>query len=113
MWHAAPWPATRSDLVRALRWLRDSAREHNTALLMTARTHKAAAGGTLAWMSEAYDDAADVRIRVRGRSERHVEVRCRGGKAGRGLLRVEPGDRARVLREPTDAPLALFGEAND
>ena len=37
-WHAAPWPASRAELVRRLRRLRCLARDHNTAILLTART---------------------------------------------------------------------------
>lgn len=109
MWHTAPWPTTPSELVRSLRWLRYQAREHNTALLLTARIRESATGGTLAWLGEAFDDAADVRVRMHDDFQRHVDIRCRGGKVGRGRLRTGPEDRARIQREPTDPALAPLG----
>lgn len=98
-WHAAPWPRNRAELVRRLRWLRHLARDRNTAVLLTARTPAGPSDDPLGWMCDAFDDAADVRIDL-GRGQDGVEaaVRCRGGRAARGILRAIPGGRTTIVR---------------
>ncbi len=105
-WHAALWPASRGDLVRRLRWLRHLARDHNTAILLTARTPSGPSDDALGWMRDAFDVVADVRIDLResgGNVEAHV--RSRGGRADRGILRAIPGGRTTILRERTGTPM--------
>jgi len=105
-WHAAPWPASRANLVRRLRWLRYLARHHNTAILLTARTTSGPSDDALGWMRDAFDDVADVRIDLResgGSVETHV--RSRGGRVDRGILRAIPGGRVTILRERSGTPM--------
>ena len=105
-WHAAPWPASRAELVRRLRWLRYLARDHNTAILLTARMPRGPSDDALGWMRDAFDDVADVRVGLRltdGDVEAHV--RSRRGRSGRGTLRAVPGGRTTILRERSGPPM--------
>lgn len=98
-WHAAPWPHSRADLTRRLRWLRQLGRDHNTAILLTARTPAAPGNDVLGWMSDAFADAADVTITITDTPDvsRHASVRARG--AGGTRFRCTAGSRVRLTPE--------------
>lgn len=102
-WHAAPWPKTRSELARGLRWLRHLARDSGTALMLTARLQPGQADGPLGWMRDAFRDVADVGIEfsdeppTTGLTGRRALVRSRG--VGVTLVRVDGIEPVRLSRD--------------
>jgi hypothetical protein len=104
-WHAAPWPTSRADLTRHLRWLRHLGREHNTAILLTARTPRTPSDDVLGWMVDAFEDAADVAITLsdptgaalESCAGRRATVRARG--TGFKRFRYVGGSKVRLTPE--------------
>lgn len=102
-WHAAPWPATLSELVRSLRWLRYIARAHHTVLVMTARTPAQLGDDVLGMLGDAFDDVADVRVHLhRDPSGTLAHMWSRDGRAWSARVVTASSGGVTLVRDSED-----------
>lgn len=104
MWRPPTWPTTPEARLRSLRWLREIAQGHGTAVLLTARVPPGPdfdAAWQRQWAREVFADVADVRLELRGHRDRELLAYLRGRGWWDSALTVGPRhDRFYVLRPP-------------
>lgn len=88
MWRPQAWPEEPEARLRALRWLRELAQRHETALLLTARV-PARESFTRTWPQhwahDVFQDVADVHLQLRQHAEGSLlHVAARGRRSWRG-----------------------------
>jgi hypothetical protein len=93
MWRPEQWGHTREQRLASVRWLREVARSHGTALVLTGRLPHGSSGAPRPethWTVEPFDDVADVNVWLDwsddGSPARMATVRARGAGSARNRL---------------------------